>query len=81
MATRPVTSMTSKKQQSASTRSGTGLTPKPIAEAKGSVLSERRTVSWGDRFALKVWGLCFLLMALMNAYNLITGLLRGWGSN
>ena len=30
----------------------------------------------GDWFALKLWILCFLLMALMTAYDVICSLLR-----
>jgi hypothetical protein len=57
----------------------------PAREIAGKVEAtmpqEKDDACWGDRFAAKVCVVCFLLLALMTAYDLITGLLRGSGSN
>jgi hypothetical protein len=48
---------------------------------EASIPPEEPKDIWGDRFACKVWLVCFVLLALMTAYDFITGLLRGAGSN
>jgi hypothetical protein len=81
MATRTAKSKAPNGQQKANTRLETVSVSTRAKVVEAGAPSEARAVSWGDRFAFKVWIICFLLMALMTAYDAITGLLRGLGKN
>ena len=78
MATRTAKSKASNGQQEQSARFGS-VSANELVPVRGSVSSEGRGTYWGDRLAFKIWLIGFLLMALMVAYDAITGLLRGTG--
>jgi hypothetical protein len=81
MATRTAKSNALNRQQKAITRLETVSVSTHAKVVEAGAPNEARAVSWGDCFALKVWIICFLLLALMTAYDAIAGLLRAAGSN
>jgi hypothetical protein len=80
MASKVAPSKASNGQQKPGTRRASApaneLIPPGVSEPR-----EDQGTSWGDRFAFKMWVICFLLMALMVAYDAIGALLRGTGRN
>jgi hypothetical protein len=62
------------------TGSGKVLACQPKVASGGSLRSQEQDICWTDRFAFKFWLACFALLALMVAYDAITGVLRWIGS-
>lgn len=76
-ATAPVSAAKAQQEPSAGSDSA------PAAHACGASpgTSDAQAVYWGDRFAFAFWLACFALLALIVAYDAITGLFRWAGSN
>jgi hypothetical protein len=81
MAITTATSKVSNGQQKPVGRLGSFPAEKPALAARVNMPTEGAGPYWGDRCAFKIWLFCFLFMALMVAFNAITGLLRGSGGN
>jgi hypothetical protein len=81
MAIRTAESKASSGQQKQGSRLGKGPVEEPTLADGMRTLSAGGDTYWGDRFAFKIWLLCFLGMVLMLAHDMITALIRGSGGN